>query len=336
MPLARPRWWTELPLILLVYLAYSGARLLARGDVSTAEDNGLAILRVERALLLNAEEPLNDLFTAHALIGVPSSFLYASLHYLVTPLILVWLFRSHPVRYRLMRTWLLVSTLLGLIGFTLLPTAPPRLLHSGQGFVDSLAQYSAYGWWSDAASAPSGLGDITNQYAAMPSLHVGWALWCGVVLWRYGPPTLLVRSTAAGYPLITTVVVLGTANHYLLDVVAGAAVMGAGLLLSRPALRLVARLRERIPARLRLAAPDGPRGAALPGQRISGDGPGAAGEPAARGRFDAASPQAARARQNGAVLRADGPDGRPSGRVPPVPAQVASGGGSQPREGETS
>jgi hypothetical protein len=239
----RHRWWTELPLILVVYVAYSCARLLARGDTGTATENGIAILRLERALLLNAEEPLNDLFTHQAALGIPASFLYASLHYLVTPLVLVWLFRRRPLRYRLMRTWLMVSTLLGLVGFTLLPTAPPRLLSSGYGFVDSLAQYSAYGWWSDAASAPSGLGDMTNQYAAMPSLHVGWALWCGVALWWYGRPSPLVRAAAVGYPLLTALVVMGTANHYLLDVLGGVLVMGAGLLLARPAMRLVDRIR---------------------------------------------------------------------------------------------
>ncbi|MGI5443501.1 phosphatase PAP2 family protein [Streptomyces shenzhenensis] len=252
----RLRWWTELPLILLVYGCYSAGRLLARGDVSTAVDHGLAILRVEQFLRINAEHPLNRLFTREAWLGVPADFWYASLHYLVTPLILVWIFRFRSAHYRAARTWLMTSTFIGLIGFTLLPTCPPRLLSPEHGFVDTMAQYSSYGWWGGQASAPRGLGSMTNQYAAMPSLHVGWSLWCGVMLWRYGG-TRLTKVLGVAYPLLTTIVVMGTANHYLLDAVAGAVVMGAGLLLAPHVTRGVAA------ARTRLAPPVARAGTAL-------------------------------------------------------------------------
>ncbi|WP_044381747.1 phosphatase PAP2 family protein [Streptomyces cyaneogriseus] len=235
-PAVRPRWWTELPLIVLVYACYSAGRLLVRGDVTHAVDHGLAILRIEKALHLNAEHPLNRLFTREPWLGVPADFWYASLHYLVTPAVLVWIFRSRTVHYRAARTWLMTSTFIGLIGFTLLPTCPPRLLDAGHGFVDTMAHYSAYGWWGGEASAPRGLGGMTNQYAAMPSLHVGWALWCGVLLWRYGG-TRAAKAAGVVYPLVTTVVVMGTANHYLLDAVAGAAVMGLGLVLAPRVMR---------------------------------------------------------------------------------------------------
>jgi hypothetical protein len=240
--LHRHRWWSELPLLALVYALYSAGRLLVRGDVAAAVDHGLAILRVEQALSLNAEHPLNRLFTSTPALGIPADFAYASLHYLVTPAILIWLFRRRPAAYRAARTWLMLSTLLGLVGFTLLPTAPPRLLDAAHGFVDTMAQYSSYGWWGAEASAPRGLGGMTNQYAAMPSLHVGWALWCGVLLWRHGR-TPLMKAIGVAYPLLTTIVVMGTANHYFLDAVAGGAVMGLGALLTRPALRLADRLR---------------------------------------------------------------------------------------------
>lgn len=243
---SRPRWWTELPLIAVVYAAYSAGRLLARGDVSTAVDHGLAILHFEQRLNIDFETPLNDIFTAHGLIGIPADFAYASLHYVVTPAILVWLWKRHRAAdYRLMRTWLLVSTLIGLICFTLMPTCPPRLLEAGHGFVDTMAQYSSYGWWGGEASAPRGLGGLTNQYAAMPSLHVGWALWCGVVLWRHGR-SVWAKAVAIGYPLAIAIVVMGTANHYFLDAAAGAAVMGVGLLLAKPALRLAGLIRARL------------------------------------------------------------------------------------------
>ncbi|MCM1967642.1 MULTISPECIES: phosphatase PAP2 family protein [unclassified Streptomyces] len=227
-----PRWWAELLLLGLVYAAYSGGRLLARGDVGLAVDHGLAILRTEELLALDLERPLNRLFTGQAVLGIPADFVYASLHYLVTPAVLVWLYRRRPQQYRFARTWLMVSTLLGLVGFALVPTCPPRLLDASYGFTDTMAHYSAYGWWGGEASAPRGLGSFTNQFAAMPSLHVGWALWCGIVLWSCARRPL-VRALGAAYPAVTTVVVMGTANHYFLDAVAGAAVMGAGYLAAR-------------------------------------------------------------------------------------------------------
>ncbi|MFF2505983.1 phosphatase PAP2 family protein [Streptomyces sp. NPDC058067] len=241
----RLRWWTELPLILVVYAAYSMGRLLVRGDTASAVGHGLAILRAEKALHLNLEHPLNRLFTSEAWIGVPADFWYASLHYLVTPGILIWLFRSRAGHFRAARTWLMTSTLIGLIGFTLLPTCPPRLLAPGHGFVDTMAQYSSWGWWGTEASAPRGLGGMTNQYAAMPSLHVGWAVWCGVMLWRHGR-TPLTRAAGIAYPLITTFVVMGTANHYLFDALAGVAVIGLGFAVSRPVLRVAGMLRNRV------------------------------------------------------------------------------------------
>jgi hypothetical protein len=281
-PRHRPRWWTELPLIAVVYAAYSAGRLLARGDVTTAVDHGLAILRAEKALSLNAEHPLNRLFSDTPALGIPADFAYASLHYLVTPAILVWLFRRRPARYRGARTWLMLSTLLGLVGFTLMPTCPPRLLDASYGFVDTMAQFSSYGWWGGEASAPRGLGGMTNQYAAMPSLHVGWALWCGVMLWRHGR-TPLLKTLGVAYPLLTAFVVMGTANHYFLDAVAGAAVMGLGALLTRPAMRLADRVRTRFSdspsgskSSIVSAGCETSAGERIPGQRTSSAGDGSA------------------------------------------------------------
>ncbi|MEU0627919.1 phosphatase PAP2 family protein [Streptomyces sp. NPDC005989] len=288
-PVPRPRlrWWTELPLLALVYGLYSAGRLVARGDVSTAIDHGLSILRLEQTLHINLEHPLNRLLTAHPSIGIPADFAYASLHYLVTPAVLVWLFRRRQEVYRRARTWLMASTLFGLIGFTLLPTCPPRLLEARYGFVDTMAQYSSYGWWGAEASAPRGMGGMTNQYAAMPSLHVGWALWCGILLWRHSKNPY-VRAAGVAYPLITTFIVMGTANHYLLDAVAGAAVMGVGALLARPVMRLADRVKDRVQARFPRVAPvaESPivsagcktsAGERIPGQRTtSADSPDAA------------------------------------------------------------
>ncbi|WP_240957680.1 phosphatase PAP2 family protein [Streptomyces barkulensis] len=337
---ARLRWWTELPLIAVVYGAYSAGRLLARGDVSTAVGHGLAILRFEERLNLDPERFLNRLFTGHAWLGVPADFLYATLHYLVTPAVLVWVFRRRPAHYRRLRTWLMVSTLIGLVGFTLAPTCPPRLLAAAHGFTDTMAQYGEYGWWGGEASAPRGLGGLTNQYAAMPSLHVGWALWCGAVLWRLGGRGPWTRAAAVGHPLLTTVVVMGTANHYLLDAVAGAAVMGAGLLLTGPAMRGA----DRAAAWLRPSTADGtangPAGAAASGQRSAPAAPGdlnsigvtggchtSAGELQPRQPTDdSPAPTARRAARRRRRAPADGRAGaRRAGRQPGLPPPGAAG-----------
>ncbi|GAA2907910.1 phosphatase PAP2 family protein [Streptomyces mexicanus] len=306
-PPTRLRWWTELPLILLVYGCYSAGRLIVRGDVADAVDHGLAILRVEKVLHLNAEHPLNRLFTREPWLGVPADFWYASLHYLVTPAILVWLFRARAARYRAARTWLMTSTFIGLIGFTLLPTCPPRLLSPEHGFVDTMAHYSSYGWWGGQASAPRGLGGMTNQYAAMPSLHVGWALWCGLMLWRHGG-TRWTKAAGVAYPLLTALVVMGTANHYLLDAVAGVAVMGVGMLLApyvgRAAQRARAVLAARVPA---LAAGEGGAGSAI----VSGQCQTSAGERIPRQRETRLGPGA----EPGASPQ-DAGDGAPGWGVP--------------------
>ncbi len=144
----RLRWWTELPLLVMVYASYSAGRLLARGDTDDAVDHGLEILRVEKTLHLNAEHPLNRLFTREAWLGVPADFWYASLHYLVTPAILIWLFRSRAVRYRAARTWLMTSTLIGLIGFTLMPTCPPGCSPRATASSTRWPSTARTGWWA--------------------------------------------------------------------------------------------------------------------------------------------------------------------------------------------
>ena len=97
--------------------------------------------------------------------------------------------------------------------------------------VDTLAATSEQGWWGSNASAPRGLGGLTNELAAMPSLHVGWALWCTWVVYLCCTRRS-VRILALAYTAGTTVVVVATANHFVLDVVAGAAVIALGFALT--------------------------------------------------------------------------------------------------------
>jgi len=232
---AHRRTWTalrgfrEVVLIAAVYSFYDVTRYFVSGDHNVAVRHGQAIFRFEQRLGIAPEHALNKLFSAHIALGLPADYMYATLHYIVTPAVLIWLWRRYPASYASARTVLIATTVIGLVGFSLLPVAPPRLLG---GFVDTMAHFSRYGWWSTAGSAPRGLGNDTNQFAAMPSLHVGWALWSGWQLFRHGRHRL-TRVLGAIYPFVLGVVVIATANHYLLDVVAGFAVVGLGALLAQ-------------------------------------------------------------------------------------------------------
>jgi hypothetical protein len=225
----RPRWWLEVILLGAMYLMYDGVRLLVSAGHGEAFANAHRVLSLERMLGVSDEFRINHTVSATPALGVPLSYAYATLHYIVTPVVLVWLWRSRPWRYRGARTALVVATLIGLLGFWLFPTAPPRMM---PGFVDTLARYHDWGWWGAAASAPKGLAGLTNEFAAMPSLHVGWAAWCGWQIarnanWRW------LRLLGALYPVFMFVVVVGTANHYIADAVAGLAVILAGAALAR-------------------------------------------------------------------------------------------------------
>lgn len=237
---ARHRWivsraaWRELALIAAVYELYTATRRISAGGADDAIANARRVLRVEHVAGLTPERWLNHVVSQRAFLALPADYAYASLHYVVTPVVLVWLWRAHRSAYLPARRTLMAATLLGLAGFMLLPLAPPRMM---PGFIDTMAAYGHVGWWGSAASAPKGLGSFTNQFAAMPSLHVGWAIWCGVMVARHARRTW-VRSLAAAYPAMVVLVVLSTANHYLLDVVAGLAVLLAGVAISRSAVRI--------------------------------------------------------------------------------------------------
>jgi hypothetical protein len=236
----RYRWfgtspaWRELALLAAVYALYSVTRRVSVGGAGDAAANGREVLHLERRMGFAPEQWLNHALSGRAFLALPADYAYATMHYVVTPVVLVWLWHARPAAYLSARRTLMAATLIGLVGFAMLPLAPPRML---PGFTDTMAVFGDAGWWGTAASAPDGLGSFTNQFAAMPSLHVGWAIWCGAVLARYARRTW-VRRLAVAYPVMVVLVVLSTANHYLLDAVAGLAVLFAGLALSRAAVRL--------------------------------------------------------------------------------------------------
>lgn len=221
---ARPLWWVEILILAVLYGVYSLVRNSVGDVVARAYANGREILAVEDAWGLALERGLNDWVHRTDVVAGAVALHYATLHFLVTSAVLAWLFLRRPTRYRAASGVLMVTTALALIGFYWLPTAPPRLL-ADEGFVDVMSQTSAWGWWP--ASGSPGSDAISNQFAAMPSLHSAWAAWCGIVL------VLLVRRTwvrvvALVYPFSTFFVVLGSGNHYLLDVLAGVLVLCVG------------------------------------------------------------------------------------------------------------
>lgn len=215
-------------MLIAIYLLYDGVRIVVAAGHAQAFGNAYDVLRLEQDLHLAHERTINLAVSERPVLGVPMAYAYATLHYLITPLVLVWLWKRRPHSYTGARTALAVATLLGLLGFWLFPTAPPRML---PGFVDTLAHYHQWGWWGGDASAPRGLAGLTNEFAAMPSLHVGWAAWCG---WQVVRNTARrwVHALAVAYPIFTCAVVVGTANHYFADAAAGLAVITGGSILA--------------------------------------------------------------------------------------------------------
>jgi len=213
-PPVRPRWWTQAILVFVVWWSYDAVNNLAPLRAATALSHGVAILRLETFLHLDAERSLNRWLGDHLLVGKWLGDYYNIAHFAVTIAVLVWVWWRHPRHYHMLRNGLLAISLIGIVVFWAFPVAPPRLL-SGLGFTDIVAVAHSVGGWSTGA-----LASQANEYAAMPSLHVAWALWCAGAVWVVRKD-LLARAIAAGYALLTAVVVMATANHYLLDVVAG-------------------------------------------------------------------------------------------------------------------
>src|SRR6478736_6662276 len=207
----------ELLLILALWVFYSLARLLADTSLQPALHRANELLHVEGLLGIRWEVPLNQLFTDHRVIGLAGSYWYASLHYVVTAGVLIWLWRLGADRYGPARRALVIGTLLGLVVYLLMPTAPPRFI---SGYVDVLSLHAADGWWGADASAPRGLGGLTNELAAFPSLHAGWSLWVALALQVYATRKW-VRVLGWVYAIGTAVVIIGTGNHWVIDAVMG-------------------------------------------------------------------------------------------------------------------
>jgi hypothetical protein len=220
----RPVWWQELAIIAIGYWLYSLGRNAIPQQASIALRHGRSVQHLQDRLHLNFELSFNHFVANTEWLAQIMDYYYATLHFIITIGVLLWLFRRRPHVYRGARTVLFTTTLLGLLGFYLYPLAPPRLLPQ-YSYVDTLAKFHTWGSLADPSVAQH-----SNQYAAMPSLHIAWALWCGLVIfacaWRWW-----VRALGLVYPVFTLLVIVGTANHFIIDAVVGALVVGAGFLI---------------------------------------------------------------------------------------------------------
>jgi hypothetical protein len=208
----------ELGAMAVLAVIYNAVRARGGSNEVLAMAHARDIARIEGWIFHHV-----DLQLDHWIVGVPwlavaACYFYALMHYVMTPTILVLSRRRGGWQYWRGYWALVVGSAIALVIYANWPLAPPRLMPE-LGTIDVMQHFANAGWWGDAASAPRGLGDATNQFAAMPSLHCGWALWCGIQMWGFGKRWWRVGAVA--YPLLQTFVVIATANHFFLDVVGG-------------------------------------------------------------------------------------------------------------------
>ncbi len=232
-------WWAEALLVLAFYVVYTWSRNQfgsASVDPSVALDNAQRVIDLEKAMGLFQELRIQEWFLDWTPFLQGWNLFYGTCHFGVTIFTLVWLYRRFPVLYPRWRSSFLCTTGLALVGFSLFPLMPPRLLAdcgefggclAAYPFVDTLAEVG--GLWSFDSGT---MQKVSNQYAAMPSLHFAWASWCTLALWPVLRRTW-TRILVAAYPVATLFAVIVTGNHYWIDAVGGVAVLAAGVLLGR-------------------------------------------------------------------------------------------------------
>ena len=217
----RLRWWKELLFTGAIYVFYESTRNLTKSGAnvgvrerprrSSAPRSGCGSTGSTRSSSSSST-------TAGVLVS--SNYFYGAGYVVSTLFALIWLYRRRPDHYPFWRNTLAIGTLLGLVGFRFYPLMPPRLLdvHLGElvyGFIDTLKEFPTL--WSFDNSA---MEKVSNQYAAMPSLHCGWAIW--VMVSTFGlVRTQVMKVVVVLLPVTTIFVVVVTANHYLLDAVGG-------------------------------------------------------------------------------------------------------------------
>ncbi len=230
-------------MVLALYGLYELARGLVVGDTGEAARHAHRLLALERSLHFLFEAKVQR--AAHALPGLTSllGVAYLTLHLAVTAGVLLWLHQRRRAAFPFVRTTLLLASGLALVGFLLYPTAPPRL--AGVGIADTVS--------NGHVDLNKGLvSSLYNPYAAVPSMHIGYALIVAASLLRNGRHRL-VRTLGTLYPPFVLLEVVATGNHFFVDAAAGALVAGlaatAAAFLTRPAVttRLTALPTQREP-----------------------------------------------------------------------------------------
>ena len=230
-----PRGWAHLALQFAVwfgfYAAYQVARGAAdRGGVAEAFWNGTLVIEAENRIQALIEPGVQNFVERSELLVLATSYTYWLSQFAVVGVTLLWVYFKHHDRFADFRNWLIGANLVGLLGYVLMPTAPPRMFPEW-GFSDTLAEYAS-------VSHDSGLiAFASNPYAAMPSLHAMDALIVGIVMASVCR-SRIARVLWLAWPAWVTFAVMGTGNHYWLDCVAGFGVaLLVGVVLFRGRLR---------------------------------------------------------------------------------------------------
>lgn len=205
----------EVALILFAVFVYFGVRGLTEGRVDKAFANTDALLRIEEALGIAWELRIQAAILGHQTLIAAANWVYVYGHWPVIAVGAVFLYAHRRDKYRLLRDAMIISGLIGFVFFAAFPVAPPRLAEPG--VVDTVTEYSK-GY--RALQPPR----LTNQYAAMPSLHFGWNLLLGFILYQ-ASTHIALRVLAVVMPVAMALAVVATANHFVLDVVVGAVVV---------------------------------------------------------------------------------------------------------------
>ena len=199
---------------------YEASRALVIGSTAKAFSDAADVVNAERSSGLFVELWIQQWLLGHLTLTRVLDDFYMTGHWVVTPLFFVWLYRTRRHLYPYVRNAFLVANGIALAIFIVFPVAPPRLL-TARGFVDTL------GGISNVHLHGGALSGWFNPYAAMPSMHFGYAFMIGVAT------AFLVRSWAVrvlvlAYPVLVFVTIVGTGNHYIADCAVGCVVMGAG------------------------------------------------------------------------------------------------------------
>ncbi|MDG4827488.1 phosphatase PAP2 family protein [Asanoa sp. WMMD1127] len=214
----RPRLVRELAILAAVVALYVG---ISRGGGLSREGIALAhgrdLLNFEQFLHIDVERPLNAWLAPQNVLSVLANYEYAFGYVTTSFGLLIILYLTRSPWYRWARSGFVLVNLIGISIFAIYPAAPPRLL-PGEGFVDTVTQGGTFGSWGSPYTADA------NHLAAMPSLHVGWAVWFTIVVSSIFAGRWWVKAICLLYVATTTTVIMATANHYILDAVGGALV----------------------------------------------------------------------------------------------------------------